>query len=205
MRIVVAVAQPRSRIRLSREDWIHAALQALADDGPSGVAVERLATRLATTKGSFYWHFKDREELITEALAAWEREETDALIEEMQRIGDPVERLRFGTVMATEYDEQENPDVRLLPSASDPVVGEVVERVQRKRLDFLAKTFREAGFPPAESRLRARLAYSIALGWQHQQLIQGSEHATPKERAAYQRCAVELLMNSGRRAEGGER
>jgi AcrR family transcriptional regulator len=193
-RIVLTVAQPRSQIRLSREDWIDAALQGLADDGPSGVAVERLAARLGTTKGSFYWHFKDREELITEALATWEREDTDAMIEEMNEISDPVERLRIGTVMATEYEEEENPDVRLLPSASDPVVGEVVKRVQRKRLDFLAQTFREAGFTPAESRLRARLAYSLALGWHHQRLIEGSERATPRQRAAYQRRAVELLM-----------
>jgi AcrR family transcriptional regulator len=188
------VAQPRSRVRLSREDWIEAALQALADDGPSGVAVERLAARLGTTKGSFYWHFKDREELITEALATWEREDTDAPIEEMKNVGDPVERLRLGTVFAIEYEEAERPDVRLLPSASDPVVGEVVKRVQRKRLAFLAQTFREAGFTPAESRLRARLAYSLALGWHHQLLIEGSERATPRERAAYQRRAVELLM-----------
>src|SRR5918997_4396667 len=187
------MAKPRSRIRLSRADWIDAALQALADDGPSGVAVERLAVRLGTTKGSFYWHFKDREELITETLAVWEREETDALIEEMKEISDPVERLRVGTVMATEYEEQERPDVRLLPSASDPVVGEVVKRAQRKRLDFAAETFREAGFTPAESRLRARLAYSIALGWHHQRLIEGAERATPRELAAYQRRAVELL------------
>jgi AcrR family transcriptional regulator len=188
------VAQPRSRIRLSREDWINAALQALADDGAPGVAVERLAARLGTTKGSFYWHFKDREELITEALATWEREETDVLIEEMKAISDPVERLRVGTVMATEYEEEERPDVRLLPSASDPVVGEVVKRVQRKRLDFLAQTFREAGFTPAESRLRARLGYSMVLGWHHQRLIDGSERATPRERAAYQRRVVELLL-----------
>ena len=193
-RIVFTVAQPRSRIRLSRADWIEAALQALADDGPAGVAVERLAARLGTTKGSFYWHFKDREELITEALATWEREDTDAMIEEMNEITDPVERLRIGAVMATEYEEAENPDVRLLPSASDPVVGEVVKRVQRKRLAFLAQIFRDAGFTPAESRLRARLAYSVALGWHHQLLVEGSEHATPRERAAYQRRAVELLM-----------
>jgi AcrR family transcriptional regulator len=188
------VAQPRSRIRLSREDWIHAALQALADDGPSGVAVERLAARLGTTKGSFYWHFKDRQELISEALATWERDDTDARIEEMNEIADPVERLRFGMVMATEYEEAEEPDVRLLPSASDPVVGEFVKRVQRKRLDFIAQLFRDAGFTPAESRLRARLAYSLAVGWQQQRLIEGSEHATPRERAAYQRRAVELLL-----------
>jgi len=187
------VAQPRSRIRLGRADWIEAALQALADDGPSGVVVERLADRLGTTKGSFYWHFKDRQDLITEALAAWEREDTDAVIDELKKIKDPVERLRVATVMATEYEEAENPDVRLLPSASDPVVGEVVKRVQRKRLDFLAQIFREVGFTPAESRLRAGLAYSLALGWHQQRLIEGSERATARERTAYQRRAVELL------------
>ena len=192
-RIVFVVAQPRSRIRLGRADWIEAALQALADDGPSGVVVERLADRLGTTKGSFYWHFKDRQDLITEALAAWEREDTDAVIDELKKIKDPVERLRVATVMATEYEEAENPDVRLLPSASDPVVGEVVKRVQRKRLDFLAQIFREVGFTPAESRLRAGLAYSLALGWHQQRLIEGSERATARERTAYQRRAVELL------------
>ena len=188
------MTQARSRTRLSREDWIEAALHALADGGPPAVAVERLAARLQTTKGSFYWHFKDREELITQTLATWEREDTDSPIEELNEISDPVERLRLGTVMATEYEEEERPDVRLLPSAADPVVGEVVKRVQRKRLDFLAQTFHEAGFTPAESRLRARLAYSLAVGWQQQRLIEGSEGATPRERAAYQRRALELLM-----------
>jgi AcrR family transcriptional regulator len=181
-------------IRLSRKDWIDAALQALADGGTPAVAVERLAARLETTKGSFYWHFKDREELITEALATWEREETDAVIEEMQRIADPTERLRTLLIAATDLEEEEHPDVRLLPSASDPVVGEVVARVQRKRLDFLARAFRDAGFPPAESRLRARLAYSVYLGWFQQRLIEHAERATPRERAAYQRRAIEMLM-----------
>jgi AcrR family transcriptional regulator len=188
------VTKPRSRVLLSRENWINAALQALADDGPSGVAVERLAARLGATKGSFYWHFKDREELIGEALATWERDDTDAVIEELMEIGDPVERLRIATVMATEYEEAESPDVRLIPSASDPIVGDVAKRVQRKRLGFLAETFREAGFTPAESRLRARVAYSLALGWHQQRLVEGSESPSMKERAAYQRRVVELLM-----------
>ena len=187
------MTRSRPKVRLGREDWIDAALQALADGGASAVAVERLAARLGTTKGSFYWHFKDREALVTAALATWERQETDALIEEMHKVADPVERLQMATVMATEY-EEERPDVRLLPSASDPVVGEVVRRVQHKRLDFLARIFRDAGFPPAESRVRARLAYSLALGWHQQRLIDGTEKATPRDRAAYQRRAVAMLM-----------
>jgi AcrR family transcriptional regulator len=187
------MARARSRTRLSREDWIDAALQALADGGPREVAVERLAARLGATKGSFYWHFADREEVISEALAAWEREATDALIEELREVADPVERLQAGMVAGTELEEEEHPDVRLLLSASDPVVGDVVRRVQRKRLDFLAEVFRDAGFPPAESRLRARLAYSLYLGWFMQRLVEGSERATPRERAAYQRRAIEIL------------
>ena len=194
MRIVDAVAQARSRTRLSRQDWIEAALQALADGGPPAVAVERIAARLGATKGSFYWHFKDREELITVALATWERNETDAVIGDMQQIADPAERLQTLLVAATELEEEEHPDVRLLPSASDPVVGEVVKRVQRKRLDFLSRAFRDAGFPPAESRLRARLAYSLYLGWFQQRLVEDAERATPRERAAYQRRAIEMLM-----------
>jgi AcrR family transcriptional regulator len=187
------MARARSRTRLSREDWIEAALQALADGGPPEVAVERLAARLGATKGSFYWHFADREELISEALGTWEREATDALIEGLREVADPVERLQAGMVAGTELEEKEAPDVRLLPSASDPVVGDVVRRVQRKRLDFLAEVFRDAGFPPAESRLRARLAYSLYLGWSMQRLVEGSERATPRERAAYQRRAIEIL------------
>jgi AcrR family transcriptional regulator len=192
-----AMARARSRTRLSREDWIQAALQALADGGAPAVAVERLAARLGTTKGSFYWHFKDREELLVEALATWEREATDALIEDVQQIADPVERLQRLMIAATELEEEEHPDVRLLPSASDPAVAEVVKRVQRKRLDFLARAFRDAGFPPAESRLRARLAYSLYLGWYGQRLVEDSERATPRERAAYQRRAIEILMAGG--------
>jgi AcrR family transcriptional regulator len=184
-------------MRLSRRDWIEVALQALADGGPSAVAVERLAARLQTTKGSFYWHFKDREELITEALAAWERSATDATIKEMQQIADPVERLQTLLVAATELEEEEHPDVRLLPSASDPVVGDVVRRVQRKRLAFLARAFRDAGFTPAEARLRARLAYSLYLGWFQQRLVEDTERATRAERVAYQRRAIELLTARG--------
>ncbi|MDQ6732181.1 MAG: TetR/AcrR family transcriptional regulator, partial [Actinomycetota bacterium] len=53
---------------LSRTDWTEAALLALAHDGLAGVAVQPLARRLGATKGSFYWHFADRAELIAATL-----------------------------------------------------------------------------------------------------------------------------------------
>src|SRR5580698_155106 len=53
-------APSRERKTLTRADWIATALDAMARDGLRAVAVEPLAERLGATKGSFYWHFRDR-------------------------------------------------------------------------------------------------------------------------------------------------
>jgi len=180
------------RIRLSREDWVRAALLALADGGTAAVAIEPIASRLGATKGSFYWHFRDRRELIEAALEKWERSATDDIIAELDTVADPVERLDRGLAIAMELEEDEYPDVRLLPSAADPVVAPVAARVQAKRLAFLARTFREMGFPTAEARRRAMLANSLYIGWFHQRLV-GQERATPRQRSDYRRAAVRLL------------
>ena len=60
----------QSRKRLTARDWADAALAAIGERGLAGVAVEPLAARLGTTKGSFYWHFANRDALIEAALAA---------------------------------------------------------------------------------------------------------------------------------------
>lgn len=186
------VRRAGSRVRLTREDWLRAALLAIADGGTAAVAVEPLAARLGATKGSFYWHFRDREELIETALAAWESEATDAIIAELETVTDPIDRLRRVLVLAMALEEDEYPDVRLLPSAGDPLVGPVAARVQAKRLQFLERCFRDMGFAPAASRRRAQLAYSVYVGWFHQRLVE-KRKATPRARAAYQRAAIELI------------
>ncbi len=180
-------------MRLTRDDWVQAALLAIAEGGTAAVAVEPLAARLGATKGSFYWHFRDRRALIEAALATWERTATDEIIADLERIADPVERLRSGLRIAMELEEDEYPDVRLLPSVTDPLVAPVAARVQQKRLASLARCFREMGFPPAESRRRARLANSLYVGWFHQRLVEGKGHATSRQRSDYQRAALKLL------------
>ena len=65
-----------------RNDWLRAARRALLHRGPEGVRVEPLAAILGVTKGSFYWHFTNRRELLEALLREWEEETrllTDAL------------------------------------------------------------------------------------------------------------------------------
>src|SRR3954453_2205160 len=68
------------RESLGPADWAQAALDALAQGGLAAVAVEPLAKALGTTKGSFYWHFADRNGLIAAALARWEQRDTELVI-----------------------------------------------------------------------------------------------------------------------------
>src|ERR671916_708238 len=77
---------------LQAEDWVEAARTAMAEGGIEAVAVEPLARRLGVTKGSFYWHFKDRRALLEAMLGRWERESTEAVISTTRSISDPLER-----------------------------------------------------------------------------------------------------------------
>jgi AcrR family transcriptional regulator len=56
---------------LGRSDWIEAAIAMLAEDNVEALRVDTLAEKLGVTKGSFYWHFKGREDLLSGVLDAW--------------------------------------------------------------------------------------------------------------------------------------
>src|SRR3954451_21711575 len=84
----------QSRKRLTARDWADAALAAIGERGLAGVAVEPLAARLGTTKGSFYWHFGGRDALLEAALARWERTDTEDVITAVQAEPDAGGQLR---------------------------------------------------------------------------------------------------------------
>ena len=63
---------PSKKPRLNSNDWLTAGLAALERTGPDALAAEPLARELDTTKGSFYWHFKDVATFRREVARAWE-------------------------------------------------------------------------------------------------------------------------------------
>src|SRR3954447_14542713 len=108
--------------RLGPDDWTRAALAAIADKGVANISIERLARELGATKGSFYWHFKDRPALIEAALQQWEHEYTDRIIQ--RRAGDARPGERFRRLPGSAFEEPPGVliDANLLAAADDPVV-----------------------------------------------------------------------------------
>ena len=60
------------------------------------MAVVPLAKELGATKGSFYWHFVNREALVEAALADWEQSHTATVIADIEAaLDDPLQQLRL--------------------------------------------------------------------------------------------------------------
>jgi AcrR family transcriptional regulator len=74
----------KERKQLARDDWLKAALSQCTA-GIDTVKVAPLAEQLGVTTGSFYWHFKNRRELLEAMLEYWEHEMTDVALDAAKR------------------------------------------------------------------------------------------------------------------------
>src|SRR5215469_2740591 len=136
--MVMAAQKASGQQRLTRDDWITAALAAIADGGLAAVGVEPLAVRLGATKGSFYWHFENRDALLGAAIRRWEKETTTDVIAEITAAHDaPASQFRRLVVGVIERAERDRVGPALLASGAHPVVAPALERVTTVRLNLI--------------------------------------------------------------------
>lgn len=146
---------------LTREDWLRAARLALLRGGVEAVRVEKLARDLGVTKGSFYWHFNDRDELLELLLREWESEVQEMLSQVRRGSGrEKVHRL-VGLLeqRAKLSDEGKGPsDAAIFAWASvDREVARRVNKAEEERILLLKHFF--------GGRDRVELFYLLWLGF----------------------------------------
>jgi AcrR family transcriptional regulator len=172
---------------LTVQDWIEAALEALARGGLTGVTVEPLAKSLGATKGSFYWHFADRNALLQATLELWEQRATEQVLAGIDETQDGVTRLRNlveRALMSVQPDTAAGTrsiELVLQASASDPLVAPTLERVTRRRVEALTGLYAALGLSQARARDHAVLAYTAYLG--HVQMAHATPALLPRGRA----------------------
>jgi AcrR family transcriptional regulator len=147
---------------LGRADWLRAARLALLKGGVQAVRVERLSRDLHVTKGSFYWHFKDREELLDLLLREWEEELRQEIIPQLRgRRGQEGLRLLLRLLVKRVPLGEEG----VLPSdaamftwaAVSPEVARRVNRAERNRIRLLNRVIGDSE--------RVELLYLVWLGF----------------------------------------
>jgi AcrR family transcriptional regulator len=145
--------------RLDSATWVTAALELLAREGVDAVRVELLARRLGVTKGSFYWHFKDRDALHAAMLEHWRRHVTLDVIDQLERTADP--QARYQQAMRLPFSGVPGTEVELairLWARRDERARAVLAEVDQIRLAFLGRLLEACGVAPEEAGARAILA-----------------------------------------------
>lgn len=157
-----------ARTQLDRNDWIEAAIDILAQEGLSGMRVEVLAKRCGVTKGSFYWHFRDRQDLLEAVLQRWKEgrirdiEKTTAVTPGNER-----EQLHYAIEVYGASRNRKGISIELAVrdwARHDAIAAAVVESVDLYRLECTRKLFVAAGMSDAEAKSRSLLLYACVFG-----------------------------------------
>jgi AcrR family transcriptional regulator len=143
---------------VSKDDWLALALEILATEGEGGIRVERLARDLNIAKSGFYWHFKDRRDLLSKLLDYWAYEYTGVVAQNQQlQRANPESRLNQAARMIRVH-KLAKYDVSMRAWAEyDAMAAEAVAQVYKMRLDYIREAFRELGFKADELEMRTRL------------------------------------------------
>jgi AcrR family transcriptional regulator len=167
------VKQKEVSPKLGRQDWVEAGLVVLAQSGVEAVRVEPLAKLLKVTKGSFYWHFKNRDALLDAILEEWVRLDTYNIIERVESLNKEnamIKLLRlFEIAIEDDGKNDGRSDGRLENAirawaANDERAATVLTQVDQQRLDYTRNLFLQIGFSPSEALVRARIVYYALVG-----------------------------------------
>ncbi|MDB5575505.1 MAG: TetR/AcrR family transcriptional regulator [Bradyrhizobium sp.] len=167
--------RPDKAPRRDRADWLDTARRALIEGGVGRVKVEPLAGVLGVTTGSFYHHFKNRQELLDGLLAHWEASNSQPWFDAVRDAGsDPdaqLDALFDAWVDEQVYDPAYDSAVRDWARTASGVEV-VVRRVDEQRISLLQQIFEGLGYDAERAFIRARITYFHQVGYQAMEIIE---------------------------------
>ncbi|WP_129139357.1 TetR/AcrR family transcriptional regulator [Modicisalibacter coralii] len=156
------------RSTVNQAAWIDAAYELLIGGGVGAVKIVPLASKLGTSRTSFYWLFEDREAVLAALLARWERQNTEALVRQSEAYAASIVEAVLNVFDCWFdpglFDSEFEYAVRSW-SLQDGAVAERVRHADERRLEALQRLFVRYGYAAAEADTRARTVYLIQIGY----------------------------------------
>ncbi len=148
----------QKRKGVSKGQWLAKALETLVEDGFEAIKIDRLARRLGISRSGFYYHFKNRKDLLQHLLDYWANEYTAVITDSLDMKKLDAEKRLFITMKMVKDKKLAQYDLAMNGWAKvDLQVNEIVKKVIAMRLDFVRTIFKELGFKGDELEMRARL------------------------------------------------
>lgn len=155
------------RNQLQRLDWLQTALELFVEEGIDAVRITRLADELEVTRGSFYWHFTNRDDLIDALLQYWRDKNTRAIVgavEDAESLTDGIFELFDACIDIELFDPRLDLAVREWARRSKKVRKEL-DNADTTRVDAITAFFSRFGFEKTEAFIRARIVYFSLIGF----------------------------------------
>ncbi len=143
---------------VSKAEWLAAALKLLGKGSVSDIKINRLARELGINKSGFYWHFKNRDELLEQLLAYWAHELTEVVTSDLEFVKlEPRERLCRTAEMIIDYDLTRYEASIRQWALTDDMAGQTVKKVTKIRMNFVSQALAELEFEGDDLEMRAML------------------------------------------------
>ena len=154
--------------RGSAEGWLEAAYQALLESGVDSVKILPLAKRLNLSRTSFYWFFKDREELLGALVARWRDKNTGNIVRRSEAYAESLAEAMLNVFVCWLdtglFDAKFEFAIRSWALQSDAILKEV-RAADQTRLDALKRMLMRFGCEETPADVRARTTYLVQIGY----------------------------------------
>ena len=182
---------PAGNVKVTREDWLDAALDVMVSDGVEQVKVLTLGERLGVSRSSFYWYFKDRQDLLDALLTHWQQTNTAAIVAQAGINADTITRSVCNVfrcfVNPRLFDNRLEFAIRDWSRRSREV-REFLAQSDEMRLKALAQMFSRHDYEQVEAITRARSLYYMQIGYNDADL-----HESLDERLAVVHLYVQVF------------
>lgn len=155
------------RKQLQRFDWLQRALEVFISEGIDAVRITRLANDLGVTRGSFYWHFENREDLIDALVSYWKDKNTAAITRSVDMAASLADGI-FGffetCIDSASFDPRLDLAIREW-SRRSAHIRKLVDREDAARIDALQQFYAGFDYPMPDALIRARVLYYSQIGF----------------------------------------
>jgi AcrR family transcriptional regulator len=155
-------------VKATRDDWLDQALSALAVEGVAHVTVLNLSERLGVSRSSFYWYFKNRDELLDALLERWDSLNTRSIVSQADEpaatVNEAVCNVFRCWVNPAIFSPRLDFAVREWARRSAGV-RKALDRSDRIRTEALKTLFLRFGYEDEDALVRARVLYYMQIGY----------------------------------------
>jgi len=155
-------------VKATRDDWLDLALSALAVEGVAHVTVLNLSERLGVSRSSFYWYFKNRDELLDALLDRWDRLNTRSIVSEAEAPASTVNEAVCNVLRCWVNPAIFSPRLDFAVrewARRSASVRKALDRSDRVRTEALKGLFVRFGYDDEDALVRARVLYYMQIGY----------------------------------------